>query len=105
MTYRLRLGINRALTPGTVVTLNSGVVNWRRFELPPPFRFRIGVAVAVAGFFWIIFNSIKSFVLDDAASAPIADAADIDGAELIPEFVLIAIVIVVGTALDKIQLR
>lgn len=94
--YRLRLGISRVLMPGPVAigfTLNSGVVNWRRFELPPPFRFKIGVVVAVpvalVGFFCSMFNSIKSFVLD-----AIADAADdVDGAgALAPEFVFIAIV-------------
>lgn len=92
--------------PGPVAigfTLNSGVVNWRRFELPPPLRFRIGVVVAVVavpvtGFFCSIFNSIKSFVLLDATIDAIADAAadDVDGVAdaLTLEFVFIAIALV-----------
>lgn len=93
--YRLRLGISRVLMRSVAMglTLNSGVVNCRRFEPPPTFRFRIGVVVAVAlalaDFFCNIFNSIKSFVLDAMPTA-MADADD--GADaLAPEFVFIAI--------------
>lgn len=71
------------------VTLNSGVVNCSRFELPPPLRFKIGVVVTSAGFFLMILNSIRSFVLD-ATPAAIADAVEDDGAV----FVLIAILLV-----------
>lgn len=100
--YRLRLGISRRLMRSVAMglTLNSGVVNCRRFELPPTFRLRIGVvvsvalalALAMAGFFCSIFNSIKSFVLD-AMPAAMADADDDDGADAFaPEFVFIAMV-------------
>lgn len=94
--YRLRLGISRVLMRSVAMglTLNSGVVNCRRFEPPPTFRFRIGVVVAVAltmaGFFCSMFNSIRSFVLD-ATPAAMADADDDDGVDaLAPELVFIA---------------
>lgn len=82
------------------VTLNSGVVNWSFLDEPPVLRFKIGVVVisAAVEFFFITFNSIKSFVLDAMLSA-IADAAaaadDVDGAvDLTLDFVLIAMVTV-----------
>lgn len=49
ITYRRRLGSNRlVLIPGIVeigVTLQSGVVNCKRFEPPPLLRFNIGAVV------------------------------------------------------------
>lgn len=93
--YRFLLGIKRELTLGTVaigVTLNSGVENCSRFELPPPLRFRIGVVVTSVVFFFMIFNSMRSFVLDVISSAIAIDVVDVDGTAFTPQFVLIAIV-------------
>lgn len=92
LNYRFRLGIKHDLTPGSVaigVTLNSGVVNWSFLELLPPLRFRIGVVVTTSAVsFFMMFNSIRSFVL-----ATLAAIADVDGvaADFTPEFVLMAI--------------
>lgn len=105
ISYRFRLGINRGLTQrGTVfaigVTLYSGVENFNRFEPPPPFRFKIGVVVAVvtsavvdASARFIIFISIRSFALETIPAA-MADVVGVDGAAFAPpELVLIAILI------------
>lgn len=93
--YRLRLGIKLVLTPGTVaigVTLNSGVENCSFFELLAPLRFKIGVVIDGPGLFCSIFNSIKLFVLPEAAASDTAAMADVDAtAFCIPEFELIAI--------------
>lgn len=106
--YRFRLGINRGLIQrggafAIGVTLHSGVENCNRFEPPPPFRFRMGVVVAVvvsaviASARFITLNSIRSFAVD-AIPAAIADVVAVDGAAFAPpEFVLIAIFICLTT--------
>lgn len=100
--YRFRLGISRGLTHrGGVfpfaIALHSGVENCSRFEPPPPFRFKIGVAtsadvVVVASVRFIILISIRSFALE-AMPAAIAEVVGVHGAVAFapPEFVLIAI--------------
>lgn len=106
--YRFRLGISRGLIQRGLfvigVTLHSGVENCNRFEPPPPFRFRIGVVVAVVisvaavvSARFITLNSIRSFAVD-AMLAAIADVVAVDGADFAPpEFVLIAIFICLVT--------
>lgn len=81
------------------VSLRSGVENCNRFELPAPFRFRIGVVVVVGisavvvSARFITLNSIRSFAVD-AIPAAIADVMAADGAAFAPPgFVLIAIFI------------
>lgn len=112
--YRFRLGINRGLTQrGTEfaigVTLHSGVENCNFFEPPPPFRFKIGVVVAVvtsavvASARFNTLNSIRSFVLE-AMPAAIADVVAVDGAVFVlPELVLIAIFIYIHLLMMLIQ--